>query len=195
MTDNPILRAVEALLFVADRPLDRDTLKALLDDVEEPVLEDALTTLSARYHGTSSGIELVEVRGGFQLRTAADLSDVVRRLFEKPPLRLSRAALETLSVIAYRQPLSKAEIDTVRGVDSGGVIRRLLEHELIAVVGRKEGPGRSLLYATADRFLELFGMRSLEELPRLSELEELEERHVIAPTEVPEIGDGTNEGT
>lgn len=161
---------IESLLFVAGEPL---TLKRIQDALELPEpdpIRPALADLAADYEARGGGFYLDEVAGGYQLRTRPAHRDAVRRLLSAGSARLSPAALETLAIIAYRQPVMRADIDHVRGVDSGGVLRALLERRLIRVLGRKEIPGRPLIYGTTRQFLEVFGLRDLKDLPTLKEI-------------------------
>lgn len=166
---DPVVRATEALLFSADRPLSIGQLQSLIGEDSERTLRLALQALASRYDGLRSGMSLVEVAGGFQLRTASDLGPLVAMLREVRPLRLSRAALETLSIVAYRQPITRAEITALRGVDSTAPVKTLLEMDLLRPVGRRlDAPGRPRTFGTAPRFLHLFGLRSLDDLPPLN---------------------------
>jgi segregation and condensation protein B len=156
--------ALEALLFVADRPLTTAEL-AELTEVPAPGVAAALDELRAAL--APRGIRLQELDGAWQLTTAPEVADRVRRYAERTEGRLSPAALEALAVIAYRQPATRGDIERVRGVDSDSVIRSLLHRRLIAEAGRRDTPGRPILYRTTFEFLERFGMESLEELPTL----------------------------
>jgi segregation and condensation protein B len=156
--------ALEALLFVADRPLTTAEL-AELTEVSAPGVVAALEELRAAL--APRGIRLQELDGAWQLTTAPEVADRVRRYAERTEGRLSPAALEALAVIAYRQPATRGDIERVRGVDSDSVIRSLLHRRLIAEAGRRDTPGRPILYRTTFEFLERFGMESLEELPAL----------------------------
>ena len=165
--------AVEAVLFVADRPLELSELCQLLGDLDEQVVAGALATLRDGYLRRGAGMRLHEVAGGYQLRTAAQASPWVAAVHGARPFRLSKAAVETLSIVAYRQPVTRSEVDEIRGVDSGGILRSLLERKLLRVMGRKDEPGRPLLYGTSPEFLEVFGLRDLSDLPTLRDLREL----------------------
>lgn len=173
MDDQTLCRALEAVLFASAEPLPLVRLEALFapDGVEPARVADALRGLEAALAGRA--VELQEVAGGFQLRTRPGLAPWVARLEAPRPARLSRAALEALAVVAYRQPLTRAEVEEVRGVDCGGVMKSLLERGLVRVVGKKDVPGRPLLYGTAKRFLETFGLPSLGALPSLRDLAEI----------------------
>jgi len=166
---------LEALLFVTPQPLSLHALKKLIPEEEGRRIREALEELKREYERDDRGIQLVEVAGGYQLRTRSQYAPWIRRLKKVRPLRLSQAALETLAIVAYRQPLTRGEIEEIRGVDSGWVIGSLMEKGLIRPVGRKEGPGRPLLYGTTERFLEVFGLKDLKSLPTLKEIEELRE--------------------
>jgi len=137
------------------------------------LVRELVEELNAEYEAQERAFEICEVGGGFQIRTRMDLSEHVRALQPKRAVRLSRASLETLAVVAYKQPVTRAEIEHVRGVDAGAVVRTLLERNLVRIAGHREIPGRPMLYATTKRFLEIFGLASLEDLPTLRELEEL----------------------
>ena len=164
---------VESLLLASDRPLSVEEIARLLCGPGEPELLATLQAIRERL-GRGGGIHLAEVAKGWQLRTDPRAAPWVAALRGGRPLRLSRAALEALSVVAYRQPVTRGEVDQLRGVDSGGVLRMLAEHELVTVVGRKPDPGRPLLYGTTPRFLEVFGLRDLSDLPALRALRELQ---------------------
>jgi segregation and condensation protein B len=129
--------------------------------------------LGREYEELGRAFEIWEVAGGYQLRTRPEYASYLRLLHRERPLRLSRAALETLAVVAYRQPVTRAEVEAVRGVEADAVIRSLLERQLVRVAGHREVPGRPMLYATTKRFLEVFGLGELDDLPTLREMEEL----------------------
>jgi len=134
-------------------------------------VREALADLTAACAGR--GVELREVAGGYQLRTRPELGPWLARLETQRPVRFSRPALEALAIVAYRQPVTRAEIEEVRGVDCGGVLKSLLDKGLVRIVGKKDVPGRPLLYGTSRRFLEAFGLASLGELPSLKDIEEI----------------------
>jgi segregation and condensation protein B len=167
-----LVPAVEACLFASAGVVTNAQLAAALR-VSEAVIEGALGTLDERLRRTGSGLRLVPVGEGWQLRTDARLAQWVAAVRGGKPVKLSRAALETLAVIAFRQPVSKGVVDDLRGVDSGGVLRMLLERGLVRITGRSEDPGRPITYGTTPAFLELFGMRSLADLPTLKDLRAL----------------------
>jgi segregation and condensation protein B len=160
-------RALECVLFVATEPVPIQTLGEVLQTDEEQI-RSALCALEERLQG--SGLQLVQVAGGYQLCTRPEFAEVVARYLQPQPSKLSRAALETVAIIAYRQPITLPEIEAIRGVQSDGVIRTLLQRGLIQEVGRKQTAGRPVLYGTTPQFLHYFGLNSLEELPELEEL-------------------------
>lgn len=166
MDDLQLSRAVECLLFVATEPLALKTLAEVLQ-VDEERLQSALEALEERLQ--ASGLQLVQVAGGYQLCTRPEFADVVARYLQPQPSKLSRAALETVAIIAYRQPITLPEIEAIRGVQSDGVVRTLLQRGLIQEVGRKQAAGRPVLYGTTPQFLHYFGLNSLDELPELEE--------------------------
>jgi segregation and condensation protein B len=164
---------IESLLFVAEAPLTIERLKNVITFAEKKDIQIALQQLSEEYETRKGGFYLSEVAGGYQIRSRPQYTQWIKRLIQPSPLRFSKAALETLVIIAYKQPIIRADIEHLRGVDCGGVLRMLLERKLIRVLGRKEIPGRPLIYATTKQFLELFGLKDLKELPSLKEIEEL----------------------
>jgi segregation and condensation protein B len=167
----PLARLLEAALFASARPVPLDELAALDPDVAPAAVRSALEELRETYDSTGHGIELVELGDGFQLLTRPEYTETIERAqLAVRPHRLSAASLETLAIIAYRQPIGRAEVEEIRGVNVGSVLKALHERGLIDVVGRGEGLGRPLLYGTTPMFLEHFALRHLEELPRADEL-------------------------
>jgi segregation and condensation protein B len=162
-TTPDLLGALECLLFMADRPLPVGELADFLG-IAPPAVRQLLEQLTGRY----LGMHLVEVAGGFELATRPQFAEYVSRLHEPPKLRLSAAAMETLAIVAYRQPVTRPEIEALRGVNSDRVVATLHEHGLIVERGHKEAPGRPMLYGTTDKFLALFGLASLDTLPDLA---------------------------
>ncbi len=167
---------VEALLFAADAPLAPSRMLSAMNNsgfsVDEAALRRILTDLTKEYEVRGGGFFLCEAAGGYQLRTRPSCSPAVRAMLQSAPARLSRPAMETLAVIAYRQPVPRSEIEHIRGVDSGGVLRTLMDRKLVRIMGRKEIPGRPILYGTTSRFLEVFGLSGLKDLPALKEITE-----------------------
>ncbi len=165
------LGAIEALLFASDEPLNADVIARSIDEVLEVEVESLIEHLKSKYGANEHGITVQRVAGGWRLATATDYADVVKAHFRgRLKSRLTKASLETVSIIAYRQPVSRAEIELIRGVDSAPVLRNLLERRLIKVAGRAEAPGRPLLYATTDEFLAYFGLDSIRSLPKPEEI-------------------------
>ena len=164
---------IESLLFAAEGPLSVETLRSVLDGHETEAIRAAIETLAAEYEARGGGFFLQQVAGGYQLRSRPCFHPWIRRLKGASGPRLSRAALETLAIVAYRQPIMRAEVETIRGVDCGGVLRLLLERKLVRVMGRKEIPGRPLIYGTTRLFLEVFELRDLKDLPTLKEIQDL----------------------
>lgn len=164
-------RLLEAALFAASRPLTLDELRRLDPDAVEAEVVAALDVLRLRYDEGGHGVALVALADGYQLLTRPELADAIAEAqIVDRPRRLSTAAMETLAIIAYRQPVARSEIEEIRGVAADGVLRLLIERGLIEVVGRGDGLGRPLLYGTTPVFLELLGLSTIEDLPRLEEL-------------------------
>jgi segregation and condensation protein B len=167
----PLARLLEAALFASGRPLPIEELAALDPDASRAAIAMALDEIRERYDTDGHGVELVELAGGWQILTRPEYTETIERAqLAARPQRLSAAALETLAIIAYRQPIGRAEIEEIRGVSVGGMLKTLMERGLIDVVGRAEGLGRPLLYGTTPVFLEQFALRHLGELPRADEL-------------------------
>jgi segregation and condensation protein B len=166
-----LAKLLEAALFASARPIPIDELAALDPEVSPAALSAALDEVREHYDTEGHGVELVEIGEGWQILTRAEYTEAIERAqLAARPQRLSAAALESLAIIAYRQPIGRAEIEEIRGVAVGGVLKSLHERGLIDVVGRGEGLGRPLLYGTTPAFLEQFALRHLEELPRADEL-------------------------
>jgi segregation and condensation protein B len=168
---NSLAKLLEAALFASPRPIPTEELAALDPDASPAALQSELDELREHYDVDGHGVELVEVGVGWQVLTRPEYTEAIERAqLAARPQRLSAAALETLAIVAYRQPIGRAEIGEIRGVDVGAVIKSLHERGLIDVVGRAEGLGRPLLYGTTSAFLEQFALRHLAELPRVDEL-------------------------
>jgi segregation and condensation protein B len=169
-----ILKTVlESLIFVSEEPISFKQLAELTGVNKNEEMKAALDEIEQDCIAQKRGIVLYEVAGGYQFRTPPESAKYVANLFEGRPQRLTRAALETMAIIAYRQPIVRAEIEKIRGVDTGGVIKTLLERELIRIVSRQDTPGRPALYGTTSKFLEFFGLKSLSDMPDLKEIKEL----------------------
>lgn len=164
---------IEALLFISNDPLKPDQIASVLE-VDEEVVRSSLEKLREEYESRDGGIQIIEIAGGYQMGTRPEHAEWLRKFYTRQvPTRLSRSALETLAIIAYKQPITKAEVDAIRGVNSDSVINSLLAKGLITISGRKRGPGRPLLYSTTDKFLHHFGLKDLSDLPSLEEMEEM----------------------
>ena len=173
MAPSNLLAAIEALLFSSDQPLSLTLLSESLDAPPDEVSR-TLLELGSSYAGRDAGIELREIAGGWMIVTTAEQSEWVGRMLRgKRRMRLSRAALETMAIIAYKQPVTKSEVEAIRGVDSSAVLATLLERTLVTIRGRSKVVGRPLLYGTTQEFLDYFGLRDLSELPRPEELRAL----------------------
>ncbi len=164
---------IEALVLVSEAPLALEKICAVLEEVDKTEVQEALDKLIAEYEQRQSGICLQEVAGGYQFRTRAELSNWVKKLKGAKPASLSPASMETLAIVAYRQPIVKAEIESIRGVDVSAPLRGLLDKKLVRIVGRKDVPGKPIIYGTTRKFLEVFNLKDLSELPTLRELKEL----------------------
>ncbi|MDR1109465.1 MAG: SMC-Scp complex subunit ScpB [Deltaproteobacteria bacterium] len=166
---------VEGLLFVSDQALSLEKLAEIIEDGSGPEgVGRAIEELNAEYALADRAFSIREVAEGFQLRTRPDLAPYALRLKRNTPAKLSKAALETLAVIAYRQPVLRAEIEKIRGVDAGGIIKTLLDKELIRISSRRESlPGRPMLYSTTHKFLETFELSDLASLPTIDELDNI----------------------
>ncbi len=168
---NRLSQLVEAALFSADSPLSLNTLRTLDRDASKTDILEALESIRREYDASAHGVELVEVAEGYQLLTRREFAEAIARAqIVTRPRKLSNPALETLAIIAYRQPVGRAEVEEIRGVSVETVLRSLQDRGLIEVVGRSEGMGRPLLYGTTAGFLELLGLKNLDQLPRLEEL-------------------------
>jgi segregation and condensation protein B len=165
---------VEALLFASDSPLTFERIRDVVGDVSREEVRDVVESLRAEYATGGRAFDVFEIEGGYQVLSRPEFASWVEQLFvEKRKAKLSRASLETLAIIAYKQPIVKTEIEMIRGVGADGVIRTLLERNLITITGRAEGVGRPLLYGTTQQFLNYFGINELSDLPKIEEIREL----------------------
>ena len=185
---------LESVLFVSSEPVPLARFVAVLEDVPKAEVEEGLKGLELSLEQDCRGIRLAKVAGGYRLVTKQEYAPWVKRLDKtKSPAKLSRSALESLAIIAYKQPLVRAEIEEIRGVETSGVIRTLLERKLVRIVGRKEVPGRPIMYGTTKFFLEHFGLNDLSQLPPLREFKELGEAEQallpIDPESVEQVGE------
>ena len=182
MQREEIKRVIEALLFVHQHPLTVDNIVKIMENqVGRKVIKEILDELVTEYGEMGRSFLLGEVSEGYQFRTKADYASWIKSLRKVKPMRLSQSSLEALAIVAYRQPIVRAEVEHIRGVDSGWVLNSLLEKGLIKILGRKEVAGRPLVYGTSRRFLEVFGLRNISGLPTLKELDALRGEEGLEP--------------
>jgi segregation and condensation protein B len=168
-------RVIEALVFASEDPLTVFRLQTILGSQDRREILQDLAELRAEFAAMGRSFHLVEVAGGYQFRTTPEMAPWVRKLKRQGGGRMSQASMETLAIVAYKQPVTRAEVEYVRGVDCGAVIRGLLEKGLLKIMGRKDVPGRPLLYGTSRRFLEVFNLKDLSSLPDVRDMAELGE--------------------
>ena len=192
MERNEQLRVVEALILGSPDPLTPSRIAQITPDCTPSLAKDLVAELNEAYEKEERAFEVWEVAGGYQFRTRAEFSGYLQQLQKDRPLRLSRAALETLAIVAYKQPATRADVENVRGVDVGATLKSLMDRGLVKISGHKEVPGRPMIYATTRRFLEVFGLDALGSLPALRELEELAREQGLGE-EGSEEGDGEGE--
>lgn len=174
MADKDYAAIIESVLFAADMPLTLSDLGRILDGVEPGTIKACMDRLREAYDKMPHSFQIVEIAGGYQLCARPEFAPWIRRLYRgRLSSRLSQAALECLSIIAYKQPVSRSEIEAIRGVSVDGVVRTLLDRNLIRIAGRGEGVGRPILYATTNDFLRYFGLNRLSDLPKIDELKEM----------------------
>lgn len=173
MEREEIRSIIESLLFVADGPQSLQRFAEVLEGVDRETIQSVVNELRTELETQNRGIRLVEVAGGYQLRTPKSNADWVKKFLGGRPSRMGKATLETLAIIAYRQPITRAEIEAIRGVDVDGVVTTLMERNLIRAVARKDVPGRPFLYGTTPEFLQLFNLKDLSQLPTLKEMDEI----------------------
>jgi segregation and condensation protein B len=176
LEDQQLKSALEAVLFVAGSPLSVDRLTGLFEEeATRERIETQLAALTCDFDDRGSGLMLAEVAGGYQLATRPENAGWIRKFKAvKVSTKLSRPALETLAIVAYKQPITRTEVEAVRGVNIGGIVRNLMERRLVKIVGKKDVPGKPMLYGTTPEFLQYFGLRDLSALPTLREFQELE---------------------
>jgi segregation and condensation protein B len=169
-----LMQIIEALLFSSDSPLSVKRIKSILEDRSTKEINNALKKLQEKYEKNESALMIEQVAEGYQIFTRADYEEYVKQLFTtRSASRLTQKALETLAIIAYKQPVTKLEMESIRGVNVDGVVRTLLERNLVTIKGREKAPGNPLLYGTTRYFLEYFGLNDLDALPKLKELDDL----------------------
>ena len=176
LEEQELRSAMEALLFISGSPLSRDRLAGIFEEASPEQIEAQLAVLRQECETRGSGLMLVEVAGGYQLTTRPEYAGWIRKFkSSKGPSKLSRPALETLAIISYKQPITRTEMEAIRGVNVGGIVRNLMERRLVKIVGKKDVPGKPMLYGTSMEFLNYFGLKDLSALPTLKEFQELEE--------------------
>ncbi len=176
MEDHEIKPILEALLFVSSEPITLDRLHGVFDGVDKARISALLDQLEQEFMLSNRGFHLVKVAGGYQFVTRSDLAPWIKEMERtRAAARLSKPGLETLAIIAYKQPVTRAEIEMIRGVDAAGVLKTLLDRKLVKIVGRKEVPGRPMLYGTTRTFLKYLGLSDLSALPTMKEFQELAE--------------------
>jgi len=178
MDRNALKPVIEALIFAADHPVSLERILGVLEGESRDDIKGALKELIEDYRGAQRGVYIEEVSGGYQMRTQSEYSSWIKRLFKIGMQKISKASLETLAMIAYKQPITRAELEGIRGVDSSGVLATLLERRLAKIVGRKDEPGRPIVYGTTKEFLEVFSLKDLSHLPTLKDIESLEEKEI-----------------
>ena len=167
---------IEAILFVSDEPVVIKTMRDVFPDLKDKEIRELTDELAAEYKSDSKrGIFVEEVAGGWQFRTKPDLAPWLKRLKKVKPVKLSQAGLETLAIVAYKQPVTRPEIEGIRGVESGGVLQKLLDKKMIKIMGKKDAPGKPIVYGTTREFLEVFSLKDLSNLPTLKEIKDLAE--------------------
>ena len=175
MEDHRLKSALEALLFISGNPLTLDRLKGIFDEATPEQLAEQLRALQQDYNDRDAGLMLAEVAGGYQLATRPEQYGWIRKFKSvKVSTKLSKPALETLAIVAYKQPITRTEVEAVRGVNIGGIMRNLMERRLVKIVGKKDVPGKPMMYGTTPDFLQYFGLKDLSALPTLKEFQELE---------------------
>ena len=175
MDDHQLKSAIEAIVFVSGNPLSLDRLKDIFDEATAEQIEAQVSLLQQEYIDRGSGLMLAEVAGGYQFATRPEHFGWIRKFKTvKTTTRLSKPALETLAIVAYKQPITRSEVEALRGVNIGGIMRNLMERRLVKIVGKKDVPGRPMMYGTTQEFLQYFGLKDLSALPTLKEFQELE---------------------
>ena len=190
MAYDNVKAVIEALIFASEKPLTLEQIKSVLDGFDTTEIRKVISEMQSEYASANRGLRIMEVAEGFRLTTSAEFAPFLKKLYKQRRVeRLSRPALETLAIIAYKQPVTKMEIESIRNVNVDGVMENLLEKEIIRVSGRKKAPGRPKVYGTTRQFLEYFGLKSLDDLPKLEGLtvpEELKEKTETKKEEIPD---------
>ncbi|MDD5173897.1 MAG: SMC-Scp complex subunit ScpB [Candidatus Omnitrophota bacterium] len=193
-------KIIEAILFVSDKPVSIATLKDVLKEIDPTEIRTSIEELNDEYNSSERSFSIKEIAGGFQMLTDPIYSTWISSLYKKPSDRMTAPALETLAIIAYKQPLTRSDIEAIRGVNVDGVLHTLEERSLIKTRGRVDGPGRPILYGTTNEFLQHFGLKSLEDLPKLKEFQESDldfvkeqEKTQVIDTKTGELSTGETE--
>jgi len=174
MSEDNVKSVIEALLFASEKPLTIEQARSALDNLDAVSVRKYLEELKVEYEQSNRGIRLTEIAGGFQMIAAPNAAVFLKKLFkQRRAERLSKPALETLAIVAYKQPVTKLEIESLRNVNVDGVMGNLLDKDMVRISGRKKAPGRPFVFGTTREFLEYFGLRSLEELPKIEEFPNL----------------------
>jgi segregation and condensation protein B len=179
MSQDNTKAVIEALIFSSERPLAIEQIKKVLDNLDPTDIRRLIEELKAEYEDAKGGIRIIEIAGGFQMITNPDFATFLKKLYKQRRVEhLSKAALETLAIIAYKQPVTKLEIESLRSVNIDGVMGNLLDKGLIRIAGRKRAPGRPYVFGTSRQFLEYFGLKSLEELPKIEDFAKLANQEI-----------------
>lgn len=174
MPENNVKSVIEALLFSSESPLALERIKDALDGFEAAQIKKIIEELRLEYEQAARGMRIIEVAGGFQMITPISFAPFLKKLYKGRRIeRLSKPALETLAIIAYKQPLTKSEVESLRNVNVDGLIKGLLDKDFIRIAGRKRAPGRPFVFGTTRQFLEYFGLKSLDDLPRMEDFPQL----------------------
>ena len=190
MEKEQVKHIIEAMLFVSDKPLFVNEIKGVLEDADVRQVKDTLAELAKEYEDTNRAFRIKEMAGGYQIVTNAALAPWLKKLYKTSGAdRLTGPSLETLAIVAYKQPATKPEIEAIRGVNVDGVLKTLIEKSLVRIVGRRETVGRPILYGTTSEFLQYFGLNSLEELPKLEEFN-ITEKDIELPEHLRQEEDG-----
>jgi len=172
MAEKMIKNIIEALLFVSEKPLTMEDLERTLDGMDQEKIKESINELRKEYTEHERSFNIAELAGGYQIVTNPEFAPWINKLFRREETRLSQPALETLAIIAYKQPLTRGEIEAIRGVNVDGVIKTLIDKSLIRIRGRKDAPGRPITYGTTEEFLKRFGLKGLDSLPQLRDFSE-----------------------
>ncbi len=184
LNEQTVMAAIESLIFMSEKPISIKKIKASIDEyLPLRIIHEAIESLQFKYESDEHGINIMEVAQGYQFRTKTQYSKVIRALHKVPQITLSPLAIEVLAIVAFKQPISKVEIDDMRGVDSGHLLRGLIDKSILKIVGKSDELGKSATYGTTDGFLELFNLKELEDLPTMSDLQELVQDNSIGDIE------------